>query len=136
MTDPEHHTESSGEKESSDSGAIIDAAARRRPRLHGAEADHRKEEATLDFLADIPLKMNVVLGGTTMSLGEIIALESDSIVQLDKPSGDPLDVYVGNQRLGTGEVIVLHEKVRIRILEVTPPVRSSTLPPADKTEEG
>jgi flagellar motor switch protein FliN/FliY len=63
----------------------------------------------------------MVLGKATMSLGEVIALETDSIVQLDKPSGDPVDIYVEDQRLGSGEVLVLHEKIRIRLLEVSSP---------------
>lgn len=103
------------------SGSVINASGRRRPRVHEPEADRKKEPAGLDFLADIPLKLNVVLATTTMPLGEIISLETDSIVQLEKPSGDPVDILIEDQPLGKGEVIVLHEKLRVRILEVTPP---------------
>jgi flagellar motor switch protein FliN/FliY len=84
-------------------------------------AEIKNEIGELAFLGDVPLHLNMVLGKTTMSLGEVIALKTDSIVQLDKPSGDPVDIYVEDQRLGSGEVLVLHEKIRIRLLEVASP---------------
>jgi flagellar motor switch protein FliN/FliY len=65
----------------------------------------------------------MVLGETDMTLGEVIALDADSVVQLGKPSGEPIDIYVENQMLGKGEVIVLHDKVRVRVLEITRPSR-------------
>lgn len=113
----------SGE-EAEQTGEVIDASARTRPRIHSADAlDTKHEMEELAFLSDVPLRLNMVLGEATMSLGEVIALESDSIVQLDKPSGDPVDIFLENQKLGTGEVIVLHDRLRIRLLEVISPFR-------------
>ncbi|GAB4333700.1 MAG: hypothetical protein Kow0099_05580 [Candidatus Abyssubacteria bacterium] len=114
-------------------GMIIDAAARKRPRVRSSERDTGKGPAGLEFLADVPLNVSVVLAHTTMPLGEILALGTDSVVQLDKPSGDPVDIYVGNQRLGKGEVIVLQEKLRIRVIELTTPsVGSASESPEDE----
>ena len=121
MTGKEGYDDNSGTGKPQESGSIIDAAAHRRPRIHGSERGRAEEAAELDFLRDVPLQMSIVLGETAMSLGEVIALEAGSVVQLDKLSGDPIDIYVGNQKLGRGEVVVLHEKIRIRMLEITPP---------------
>jgi flagellar motor switch protein FliN/FliY len=148
MTENAFNTENPEGGTPEQEGEVIDAAARTRPRIHSADAvepgiesepsataelgtdadlkaktEYEKEVEGLNFLSDVPLRLNMVLGETTMSLGEVIALEGDSIVQLDKPSGDPVDIFVENQKLGTGEVIVLHEKLRIRLLEVTSPSR-------------
>ena len=117
MTNKEGSNDSSGAEKPRESGAIIDAAAHRRPRIHGTEGARAEEPAGLEFLRDIPLRLPIILGETTMSLGEVIALEAGSVVQLDKLSGDPIDIYVENQKLGRGEVVVLHEKIRIRLLE-------------------
>lgn len=135
MTDGKDHKEAPAEEKASGAGMIIDATARRRPRIHGLEFDHRKGAARLDFLADVPLKVNVVLADTSMPLGEILALGTDSIVQLDKPSGDPVDIYVENQMLGRGEVIVLQEKLRIRVVEITSPFLGAREKTPDKPEE-
>jgi len=124
MTNKEGSNDSSGTEKPRESGTIIDAAAHRRPRIHGIEGARAEEAAGIDFLRDVPLRLPIILGETTMSLGEVIALEAGSVVQLDKLSGDPIDIYVENQKLGRGEVVVLHEKIRIRLLEITPPAQS------------
>ena len=120
MTDTGNDKESRTAKRSPETGAIIDATAQRRPRVHEPEADRRAGVADVSFCTDVPLKVNVVLAETTMPLGEILGLGADSVVQLDKPSGDPVDIYIENQKLGRGEVIVLQEKLRVRVLEITP----------------
>lgn len=135
MTDGKDRKETSAEEKAPEAGMIIDATAHRRPRVHGLELDQGKGTEGLDFLANVPLKVNVVLADTTMPVGEILALGTDSIVQLDKPSGDPVDIYVENQKLGRGEVIVLQEKLRIRLLEITPPSSGARAKTPDKPEE-
>ena len=124
MIEDAFNTDNPGGETPEQGGEVIDTAARTRPRIHSAAAAEPEIEIEdLTFLSDISLKLNMVLGEATMSLGEVIALEGDSIVQLNKPSGDPVDIFVENQKLGTGEVIVLHEKLRVRLLEVTSPSR-------------
>ncbi|MBI4831961.1 MAG: FliM/FliN family flagellar motor switch protein [Candidatus Lindowbacteria bacterium] len=122
MSDMNDQKDDSKDRKLPAQGAIIDATAHRRPRIHGLEAEGAKPEEGLDFLRNVTLKVNVVLAETRMSLGDVLALETDSVVQLDKPSGDPVDIYVEDQKMGKGEVIVLQEKLRVRVLEVTPPV--------------
>lgn len=133
MTDGKDHGEKPPSKRP-DSGVIIDAAAHRTPRVQGPETGP-KGAAGLDFLSDVPLKLSVVLANTTMPVGEVLALGTDSVVQLDKPSGDPVDIYVGNRRLGKGEVVVLQEKLRIRVLEITPPLSVSHMTETENPEE-
>jgi flagellar motor switch protein FliN len=104
------------------SGAIIDAASSRRLRLHKADGENTSQTPVdLAFLADVPLKISIVLAETKMPVRELLALATDSVVQLNKLSGDPIDIYVEDQKLGKGEVIVLQEKLRIRVLEITQP---------------
>ena len=120
MIDAGNDKETRPPRSSPETSVIIDATAQRRSRVHEPEPDRRKGVAGVGFLEDVPLKVNVVLAQTTMPLGEILALGTDSVVQLDKPSGDPVDIYIENQKLGRGEVIVLQEKLRIRVIEITP----------------
>ena len=113
-------------------GVIIDATSHRRSRLHQPEAEQEKASVNVDFLADVPLRVNVVLAGAALQVGEILTLGVDSVVQLDKPSGDPVDIYVENQKLGRGEVMVIQEKLRVRVLEITPPTSAR---PSEPTSE-
>lgn len=103
-------------------GVIIDAASSHKSRLSRA-ADAAVDDTIvgLEFLSDVNLKISVVLAETKMPVRELLALGTESVVQLNKLSGEPVDLYLEDQRLGKGEVIVLQEKLRIRLLEVTPP---------------
>jgi flagellar motor switch protein FliN len=123
MTDEPGGKEAPNGAQSSEGRGIIDASARTRPRIHRSDESGPEEAEELSFLSDVPLKLNVLIGDAAMTLGELMALDSDSTVQLDKPSGEPVDIYIENQKLGKGEVIVLHEKLRIRVLEITSPSR-------------
>lgn len=135
MSDAENRNGGSSGEGVPETGTIINASAQRRPRVHGFEGGQEKGTTGLDFLRDVPLKLHVVLGETTMSLGEVIGLEADSVVQLDKLSGDPIDIYVEDKKLGRGEVVVLHDKIRIRLLEIIPPSESLKEPQGQQQEE-
>lgn len=135
MSDSENRESNPAQKTTPEPGTIINAAAHSRPRIHEFDSESRKGAAGIDFVNDIPLKLEVILGETTMSLREISALEAGSIVQMGKPSGDPMDIYVEDQKLGRGEVIVLHEKIRIRLLEITPSSEDWEKSKPKKTEE-
>jgi flagellar motor switch protein FliN len=120
MNKDRFETRKNDQKENS--GAIIDAASSRRLRHHKADGDNTPQASfDLGFLADVPLKISIVLAETKMPVRELLALATDSVVQLNKLSGDPVDIYVEDQKLGKGEVIVLQEKLRIRVLEITAP---------------
>ncbi len=125
MTDAADYENGATGKQLPDDVEIIDASKRTRPRVHGAEADEPEPVEDLSFLGDVSLRLNMVLGEATMPLGEVITLEADSIIQLEKLSGEPIDIYVENQKLGKGEVLVIHEKMRIRVLEITSPLHDT-----------
>ncbi len=123
-----------GPPEKKSTGVVIDATSHRRSRLLQTEIERDKGPADIDFLTDVPLKVNVVLAAATLQVGEILTLGIDSVLQLDKPAGDPVDIYVENQKLGRGEVMVIQEKLRIRVIEITSPFSSAGESPSEKSE--
>ena len=48
---------------------------------------------------------------------ELATIGNGSIVLLDKPAGETLDLYVGNIRLASVEVVVVDERLAVRITE-------------------
>lgn len=77
-------------------------------------------EQGLSLLEDIDLTITVELGRTTLTLSEILELKPQSVVKLEKIAGEPVDVYVNNNRVAKGEVVVLDENFGVRILEIIP----------------
>ena len=66
----------------------------------------------------------IEMGRTRMTVQEVLALGPGAVVQLDRMVGEPVDVYVGDRRLATGEVVVVGEHFGVRIGAVLPGGRS------------
>lgn len=77
-------------------------------------------QANLDLVHDIPLLISAVLGKTSLSLRDVVALQSGSIFQLDKLSADPIDLFVNNILIARGEVVVVDDKFAVKISELNP----------------
>jgi len=72
----------------------------------------------IELLLDVALEVSVALGSSHMSIGEILALRTGSVVELDKLAGEPVDVSVNGTLVARGEVVVVDEKFGVRITEV------------------
>jgi len=72
----------------------------------------------LSFVSEVPVRLTVELGGTQMRVRDVLALESGSIVELDREVGQPADVRVNGRLIARGEVTVIDEQVAVRIVEV------------------
>ena len=75
-------------------------------------------DAALDRLNDVQLDVRVELGRSRMLVDDVLRLGSGSVVELDRPSGDPVDIFVNNGLVARGEVVVLDEKFCVRITEI------------------
>ena len=75
-------------------------------------------DGALDRLNDVQLDVRVELGRSRMLVDDVLRLGSGSVVELDRPSGDPVDIFVNNGLVARGEVVVLDEKFCVRITEI------------------
>jgi flagellar motor switch protein FliN/FliY len=74
--------------------------------------------ANIGMLYDVPLNVTVELGRTRRSVRDILELTQGSIIELDKLAGEPVDVFVNNTLIATGEVVVIEENFGVRITEI------------------
>ena len=72
----------------------------------------------LSMLSDVDLRVKVELGRTKMYVEDVLRLRQDSVVELDKAAGDPVDIYVNNRHIARGEVLVLDDNFCVRISEI------------------
>ncbi|MCT4782887.1 MULTISPECIES: flagellar motor switch phosphatase FliY [Exiguobacterium] len=77
--------------------------------------------ANLGLLYDVPLNVTVELGRTKRSVREVLELSQGSIIELDKLAGEPVDIYVNQQRIARGEVVVIEENFGVRVTEIIQP---------------
>ena len=82
------------------------------------DAQSNEQSHGIELLMDVALEVSVELGRSHMSIGEILALRTGSVIELDKLAGEPVDVSVNGTLIARGEVVVVDEKFGVRITEV------------------
>lgn len=88
----------------------------------------------LSFVMDVPVELTVELGRKKVRIGEVLRLGPGSVIELDKASGEPLDIYVNNRLIARGEAVVAGERYGIRLTEVM--VNEETRPRSGRKEPG
>jgi flagellar motor switch protein FliN len=73
---------------------------------------------SLGFVMDVPVAVTVELGRRQVRIAEVLRLGPGSVLELDKASGEPLDLYVNNRLIARGEAVVIGERYGIRLTEV------------------
>jgi flagellar motor switch protein FliN len=79
-------------------------------------------ELNLDSLLDVPIDISVEIGRTKMSIGDLLSLSKGSVVELKKTAGEAVDIYVNGKLLGKGEVVVVNERLGVRVLKIVAPI--------------
>ena len=74
-------------------------------------------EEDYDKLVDAEIDVDVMLGSNYITLKEFLSLSEGDIVPLNKLAGAGGDIYVNGRIMGTGEIIVMDDKLAVRISE-------------------
>ncbi|MES4611881.1 flagellar motor switch protein FliN [Ewingella sp. CoE-038-23] len=69
------------------------------------------------LLSRIPVTLTLEVASVEIALSELLRIDDDSVIELDKLAGEPLDIKVNGILFGKAEVVVLNEKYGIRVLE-------------------
>ena len=114
------------------SQAEIDAYCR--PRLREAEsgqqaaAGYRADYAAAAYapqqlarVLDLPMQLTAKLGEISLTLAEVLALNTGSIVEFGHAANKPLDICLNGKLIARGEVIIVDEHFALRVTEVAPP---------------
>jgi len=76
------------------------------------------EKEKLDLLMDIPLEISVEIGSTTMPLEEVLKLNPNSIVELDRYINQPVDIKVNGKLIAKGELYTVENNFGIKITSI------------------
>jgi flagellar motor switch protein FliN/FliY len=72
----------------------------------------------LASVQDVRVPVQVILGDTELSLGEIAALSEGSIIEMRRLAGEPVDVVASGELIAKGEVVVIDENFGIRLTKM------------------
>ena len=73
----------------------------------------------LGALRQAPMTVQVEVGRTTMTLGEILdEMDVGSNIRLDRHAGEPVEVYVNGALFARAEVVMMQDQIGAKIVEI------------------
>ncbi len=107
--------------EESAEGNEPEQAAQAAPESVQASDDGSTDSPDLDVILDIPVEVAMEVGSTAITIRNLLQLNQGSVIELDRLAGEPLDVLVNGTLIAHGEVVVVNEKLGIRMTDVISP---------------
>jgi len=68
-------------------------------------------------LGDVPVEIEVELDRRVMSTSEVLRLEEGSVIETARSAGENIDIYIGGVLCGSGEVVVIENRLGVRITD-------------------
>jgi len=76
------------------------------------------KRSSIDIIKDVDLEVTVELGKAMKKVKEILGFNVGTIIELNRISGEPIDILVNGKAIAKGEVVVVDENFAIRITEI------------------
>ena len=107
--------ENKGSKKAAKEGKAEAGAAEQVAEKDGADETQPDNIAELEGTA---VTLTVELGRTSMTIDEAVAKGENSLIELDKSVGEPVNVLINGRLFARGEVVVVDESFGVRVIEV------------------
>ena len=85
----------------------------------------------MESVADVDLSLRAELDQITMTFAELLELDLGSLIQLARPTGENIEIYVEEELLGWGEVLLMDGMVTVRLADL----RHGHLPDLEEENE-
>ena len=86
-----------------------------------ATTDGQADEVELDVILDVPVTLALEVGRTRMTIRDLLRLNQGSVVELDRPADEPMDVLVNGTLVAHAEIVVVDDMFGIRLIDVVSP---------------
>jgi flagellar motor switch/type III secretory pathway protein FliN len=83
-------------------------------------------DTPMDWLMDIPCKVEFVLGGSTVTVRDCLDFEPNKVVRLSISAGADLHMRVEGVAIATGEVVIVEDQTALRVTRILPPAGVET----------
>jgi flagellar motor switch protein FliN/FliY len=85
------------------------------PDQQTAHDDKDTSRPMLDLLDDVKVKVEARLGCAELAVKELMALQTGSVIELDRHLGDAVDVLLNDRKIAEAEIVAVGEQFGIRI---------------------
>lgn len=73
---------------------------------------------SVDILLDMNVPITVIIGHTDITVRRLLHLGPGSVLKLNKPINEPIDLYLSDTKFATGNVVVVDECFAIKITQI------------------
>lgn len=84
-------------------------------------SDASPSRETLSRVLDLKVELRVELGRRAMRISDVLDLGPGAVIDFQKASDEPLDIYVGGRLVARGEAVVVGERYGVRVTDVVSP---------------
>lgn len=75
----------------------------------------------LDFLHDVSMRVTVEFGRSKTNVRDLLKFAKGSVIELEKMSGEPLDVRLNGKLVARGEAVIVNDRFGVRVTEIVSP---------------
>lgn len=86
--------------------------------ITGTECSQTSTLPILERLLDLELPVSIAIGHADLSIKDVLKMKSGSVVQLNRESGEEVDLLVHGTVVARGEIVLVDENYAIRIKEI------------------
>lgn len=80
----------------------------------------------MDFLNEVPITLTIEVGRTQIKIRDLLNLSKDSIVDLNKGAGEPVDIFANGKIIAKGNIITANGKYCVRLTSIAQPAIEKT----------
>jgi flagellar motor switch protein FliN/FliY len=74
--------------------------------------------ASRNLVMDIPVSLTVELGQTQLEVRDVLNLAAGSVVELNRPQEEPVDIRINGRLIARGEIVLVKNNLAVKISEL------------------
>jgi flagellar motor switch protein FliN/FliY len=91
------------------------------PQLEPAASNANQMKIGMNYLDSVMVKIRAELGYAEIKVRDLLNLEKGSILKLNRPAGETVDLYLNQQKFAQGEVVILGNNLGLRVHSIFEP---------------
>lgn len=76
------------------------------------------DKAKKTQIDDIPLEVRALIPCSSLTIGELLALDAGAIIRTSRAAGDNVDILVSEEPVAQAELIVVENTLAVRLSEM------------------
>lgn len=88
------------------------------PENNTAKSEALFDPSKLGILSDVSIVLTIEIGRAQIKIRDLLNLTKDSIIDLNKLAGEPVDIYANGKLISKGNIITANGKYCVRLTSI------------------